>query len=51
MAAKSSAYSTVHNGIKKGTSIGRNPKKVSSMNKSKRKGRSRKQLRNRGQGK
>ena len=35
----------------KGTSIGRNPKKVSSMNKSKRKGRSRKQLRYRGQGK
>ena len=36
---------------KKGTSIGRNPKKVSSINKSKRKGRSRKQLRYRGQGK
>mgnify|MGYP003115657423 FL=1 len=35
----------------KGTSIGRNPKKVSSMNKSKRKGRSRKQMRYRGQGK
>lgn len=35
----------------KGTSIGRNPKKVSSMNKSKRQGRSRKQLRYRGQGK
>ena len=29
----------------KGTSIGRNPKKVSSMNKHKRKGRTRKQLR------
>jgi len=36
---------------KKGTSISRNPKKVSSMNKSKRQGRSRKQLRYRGQGK
>ena len=35
----------------KGTSIGRNPRKVSSMNKSKRKGRSRKQMRYRGQGK
>ena len=35
----------------KGTSIGRNPRKVSSMNKSKRKGRTRKQLRYRGQGK
>ena len=35
----------------KGTSIGARPKKVSSMNKSKRKGRSRKQLRYRGQGK
>ena len=35
----------------KGTSIGRNPKKVYSMNKSKRKGRSRKQMRYRGQGK
>ncbi len=34
----------------KGTSIGRNPKKVSSMNKHKRKGRSKKQLRYRGQG-
>ena len=35
----------------KGTSIGKNPKKVNSMNKHKRKGRSRKQLRYRGQGK
>ena len=35
----------------KGTSIGRNPRKVSSMNKSKRKCRSRKQMRYRGQGK
>ena len=35
----------------KGTSIGRNPKKVSSMNKSKRQGRSKKQMRYRGQGK
>ena len=34
----------------KGTSIGKNPKKVNSMNKHKRKGRSRKQLRYRGQG-
>ena len=33
----------------KGTSIGRNPRKVSSMNKSKRKGRCRKQMRYRGQ--
>ena len=32
-------------------SIGRNPRKVSSMNKSKRKGRSRKQMLYRGQGK
>ena len=30
----------------KGTSIGRNPKKVSSMNKHKRQGRTKKQLRN-----
>ena len=35
----------------KGTSIGRRPKKVSSMNKHKRKGRTKKQLRYRGQGK
>ena len=35
----------------KGTSIGRNPKKVSSMNKSKRQGRSKKQMRYRCQGK
>ena len=35
----------------KGTSIGKNPKKVNSINKHKRKGRSRKQLRYRGQGK
>ena len=34
----------------KGTSIGKNPKKVNSMNKHKRKGRSRKQMRYRGQG-
>ena len=33
----------------KGTSIGRRPKKVSSMNKHKRKGRTKKQLRYRGQ--
>ena len=33
------------------TSIGRGPKKVSSMNKHKRKGRTKKQLRYRGQGK
>jgi hypothetical protein len=35
----------------KGTSIGRSPKKVSTMNKHKRKGRTKKQLRYRGQGK
>ena len=35
----------------KGTSIGRRPKKVSSMNKHKRKGRTKKQMRYRGQGK
>ena len=35
----------------KGTSIGRRSKKVSSMNKHKRKGRTKKQLRYRGQGK
>ena len=35
----------------KGTSIGNRPKKVSSMNKSKRKGRSKQQLRYKGQGK
>tara|TARA_R100000329_G_C7472942_1_gene166606 strand:- start:250 stop:411 length:162 start_codon:yes stop_codon:yes gene_type:complete len=35
----------------KGTSIGKRPKKVSSMNKHKRKGRTKKQLRYRGQGK
>ena len=35
----------------KGTSIGARPKKVSSMNKSKRKGRSKQQLRYKGQGK
>ena len=34
----------------KGTSIGKNPKKVNSINKHKRQGRSRKQLRYRGQG-
>tara|TARA_R100000995_G_scaffold58489_1_gene29352 strand:+ start:342 stop:500 length:159 start_codon:yes stop_codon:yes gene_type:complete len=35
----------------KGTSIGRRPKKVSTMNKSKRQGRTKKQLSYRGQGK
>ena len=35
----------------KGTSIGARPKKVSSMNKRKRKGRSKRQLRYKGQGK
>ena len=35
----------------KGTSIGRRPKKVSSMNKHIRKGRTKKQMRYRGQGK
>jgi|TARA_E500000318_G_scaffold86368_2_gene82810 hypothetical protein len=35
----------------KGTSIGSRPKKVSTMNKNKRKGRTKKQLRYRGQGK
>ena len=35
----------------KGTSIGARPKKVSSMNKNKRKGRSKRQLRYKGQGK
>jgi len=35
MAAKSSAYSTVHNGIKKGTSIGKRPRSMATMNKAK----------------
>jgi len=35
MAAKSSAYSTVHNGIKKGTPIGKRPKSMATMNKAK----------------
>jgi hypothetical protein len=38
MAIKTSAYSTVHEGVKKGTSIGRKPKSMSSMNKSKKRG-------------
>jgi len=42
---------TLYEKSTKGTSIGKNPKKVSSMNKSKRKGRSKKQMRYRGQGK
>jgi len=35
MAVKSKAYSLEHNGIKKGTSIGNNPKSRATMNKSK----------------
>jgi hypothetical protein len=35
----------------RGTSIGKNPKKVKTMNKHKRKGRTKKQMRSRGQGK
>jgi len=35
MAKKSSAYATVHNGIKKGTSIGKRPKSMATMNKAK----------------
>lgn len=38
MAVKSSAYSNVHTGVKKGTSIGRRPKSMSTMNKSKKRG-------------
>jgi hypothetical protein len=41
----------VYEKTKKGTSIGCRPKKVSTMNKSKRQGRTKKQLRYRGQGK
>ncbi len=53
MAKKKGLYGVVieYDKTFKGTSIGRNPKKVSSMNKSKRQGRSNKQLRYRGQGK
>jgi len=53
MAKKKGLYGVVIEYEKKykGTSIGRNPSKVSTMNKSKRKGRSKKQLRYRGQGK
>ena len=53
MAKKKGLYGVVieYDKTFKGTSIGRNPKKVSSMNKSKRQGRSKKQLRYRGQGK
>lgn len=35
MAAKSNAYASVHNGIKKGTSIGARPKSMATMNKAK----------------
>lgn len=35
MALKSSAYSSTHDGIKKGTSIGKRPKSMATMNKSK----------------
>ena len=47
MAKKKSVYGVqiIYEKKYKGTSIGRNPKKVSSMNKHKRKGRTRKQLR------
>jgi hypothetical protein len=38
MAVKNSAYSTSHNGVKKGTSIGKRPKSMSTMNKSKKRG-------------
>ncbi len=53
MAKKKPLYGVVieYDKTIKGTSIGKNPKKVSSMNKSKRQGRSRKQMRYRGQGK
>ena len=53
MASKKGLYGVVipYERTFKGTSIGRNPKKVSSMNKNKRQGRSKKQLRYRGQGK
>jgi len=46
MATRSNSYKSVHVGIKKGTSIGKNPKSMSTMNKSKKR-----QLKNyRGQG-
>ena len=53
MAKKKGLYGVVVEYEKtiKGTSIGKNPKKVSSMNKHKRQGRTKKQLRYRGQGK
>ena len=35
MATKSKAYASSHNGIKKGTSIGNNPKSRATMNKAK----------------
>lgn len=35
MASKSSAYSSSHDGIKKGTSIGKRPKSMATMNKAK----------------
>ena len=35
MALKSNAYTSSHNGIRKGTSIGANPKSRATMNKSK----------------
>jgi hypothetical protein len=38
MAVKNSAYSTSHDGVKKGTSIGKRPKSMSTMNKSKKRG-------------
>lgn len=38
MAKKTSAYSTSHTGVSKGTSIGRRPKSMSTMNKSKKRG-------------
>tara|TARA_Y100000996_G_C22201305_1_gene511404 strand:- start:199 stop:357 length:159 start_codon:yes stop_codon:yes gene_type:complete len=51
--AKKPLYGKVQEYVKKtkGTSIGARPKKVSSMNKNKRKGRSKRQLRYKGQGK
>ena len=35
MATRSNSYKSVHVGIKKGTSIGKNPKSMATMNKSK----------------
>ena len=35
MATKSKAYASTHTGIRKGTSIGKNPKSRATMNKSK----------------